>query len=393
MNPLTASIALTIVQLCSGLIMAGVFLSTPTERCTRYWALSGALAAVGICILVVMYGGAGGALRSTGLLLGNLSLFSASVAGWSGLRSFYQRSVGWWSWTLVALYGLAFVILLALGANFTQRSYLAVGAMQLVFFLVLKEFWQGLSGPQLRRYARWTFGRWIGLGAMLLLSAAYLARLAISPSHPEVFEPPLMTSLGVVLIYLVPLAGSLLLSASLLMVYFERMVADKQRLATEDELTRTLNRRELVRCGERLLRKAVAQNDTLTLAFIDVDHFKLINDHFGHLVGDRVLAGIAAVLRESCRENDLLGRYGGEEFCAVFPGLSQVEANSVGERLVAAVRAHTFDHGQPVTISAGLVVLQPGQIQSWDALVHQADVALYRAKAEGRNAFRMAQAA
>ncbi|NUU01265.1 GGDEF domain-containing protein [Herbaspirillum robiniae] len=393
MNPFTASIALAIVQLCSGLIMAGVFMSTPTERCTRYWALSGALAAAGICMIVVVYGGTAGVLRGAGLLLGNTCLFGASVAGWSGLRSFYQRSVRWWPWAFVAVYGLLFGILLALGADFTQRSYFAVGAMQLVFFLLLFEFWHGLSGAQARRYARWTFGRWIGLAAILLLSACYIARLVISTAHPEVFEPPLMSGLGVALIYLVPLGGSLLLSASLLMVYFERLVADKQRLATEDELTRTLNRRELVRCGERVLREAVGKGGSLTLAFIDVDHFKQINDRFGHQVGDRVLSGIAAVLRENCREGDLLGRYGGEEFCAVFPGLSQAEAGGIGERLVDAVRLRAFDHGQPVTISVGLVVLQPGQMQSWDALVNQADIALYRAKSEGRNAFRMAQAA
>lgn len=394
MNPFTASIALAIVQLCSGLIMAGVFLSTPTERCTRYWALSGALAAVGICLIVAVHSGGGaGRLRDIGLLLGNTSLFGASVAAWSGLRSFYQRSARWWPWAMVAVYGLLFGILLASRADYTQRSYLAVGAMQLVFFLLLSEFWKGLSGAQQRHYARWTFGRWIGLAAMLLLSASYIARLVISASRPDVFEPPLMTSLGVVLIYLVPLAGSLLLSASLLMVYFERMVADKQRLATEDELTGTLNRRELVRCGERLLRQAMEQGESLTLAFIDVDHFKQINDNFGHLVGDRVLAGIAAALRENCREGDLLGRYGGEEFCAVFPGLDQEEGQRVGERLVDAVRGRVFEHGQPVTISVGLAVLSSGQLQSWDALVHQADIALYRAKAEGRNAFRMALAA
>ncbi|MBO9535605.1 GGDEF domain-containing protein [Herbaspirillum sp.] len=393
MNPFTASIALAIVQFCSGLIMAGVFLSTPTERCTRYWALSGALAALAICLIVPIYAGGGGSWRPIGLMLGNTSLFASSIAAWSGLRCFYQRPARWWPWLFIAAYAVSFSALLALEASFTQRSYLAIGAMQLVFFLVLFEFRMGLSGPQAGRYARWSFGRWIGFASVTLLSAAYIARLALAPSHPELFEPPRMSDLGVALIYLIPLGGSLLFSAALLMLYFERLVADKQRLATEDELTHTLNRRELVRCGEQMLHDALARGHSLTLAFIDVDHFKQINDRFGHQVGDRVLAGIAAVLREHCRESDLLGRYGGEEFCAVFPGLTQLEADRIGERLVAAVREHAFDHGQTVTISAGLVVLQPGQVQNWDELVNRADIALYRAKSEGRNAFRMAQAA
>lgn len=393
MNPFTASIALAIVQLCSGLIMAGVFLSTPTERCTRYWALSGALGALSMCLLVLVYAGASGAWRPIGLLLGNTCLFASCIAAWSGLRSFYQRPARWWPWLLIVVYAVSFSILLALDASFTQRSYLAIGAMQLVFFLVLFEFRMGLSGPQASRYARWSFGRGIGFASVALLSAAYIARLALSLSHPELFEPPRMSDLGVALIYLIPLGGSLLFSAALLMLYFERLVADKQRLATEDELTRTLNRRELMRCGEQMLRDTLAKGRSLTLAFIDVDHFKQINDRFGHQVGDRVLAGIAAVLREHCREGDLLGRYGGEEFCAVFPGLTQSEANRIGERLVDAVREHAFGHGQTVTISAGLVVLPSGQAQNWDALVNQADIALYRAKAEGRNAFRMAHVA
>ncbi|MFJ3044830.1 diguanylate cyclase [Herbaspirillum chlorophenolicum] len=393
MNPFTASIALAIVQLCSSLIMAGVFLSTPTERCTRYWALSGVLAAFSICLIVLVQAGSTGIWRAAGLLVGNTSLFASCIAAWSGLRSFYQRPARWWPWLFTVVYAVLFGALLAMDANFTQRSYLAIGAMQLVFFLVLMEFKTGLSGPQARRYARWTFGRGIGIAAMIILSAVYIARLVISSFHPEVFEPPRMSDLGVALVYLIPLGGSLLLSAALLMVYFERLVADKQRLATEDELTRALNRRELVRCGEHMLRDAVSKSSSLTLAFIDVDHFKHINDRFGHLVGDRVLASIAAVLRENCRDGDVLGRYGGEEFCAVFPGLNQFEANRIGARLIEAVRDHAFDHGQTVTISAGLVVLQPGQSQTWDALVHQADIALYRAKAEGRNAFRMAQVA
>ncbi|MFX5813190.1 diguanylate cyclase, partial [Acinetobacter baumannii] len=82
---------------------------------------------------------------------------------------------------------------------------------------------------------------------------------------------------------LIPISGTLLLSVSLMMIYFERLLADKQRLATEDELTGTLNRRELVRCGEEALARAVQGRRVLTLAFIDVDHFKDINDTHGHL--------------------------------------------------------------------------------------------------------------
>lgn len=393
MNPFTASTALAITQLCNGLIMAGIFLTMPSERCARYWALSGALASFGVIIVVVMYASGPSVWRSSGLLIGNTCLFAASVAAWGGLRSFYLRPVKLWSWFITAVYGLIFAVFLALDAPFTQRAYFAVGSMQLVFVLLLLELKKGGPSPGRRRPPRWTFGRYLGVISLLILSAAYIARLILSSRHPALFEPPLMSDVGVMLIYMIPLGGSLLFSAALLLLYFERLVADKQRLATEDVLTGTLNRRELVRAGERMVNRAITQRENLALAFIDVDHFKRINDQFGHLTGDRVLAGIAAILKQNCREGDLLGRYGGEEFCGVFPGLDLEEAQGIGARLVDAVRQQSFAHGEPVTISVGLVVLEPGMDLNWDSLVHRADVALYRAKAEGRNAFRMADAA
>lgn len=393
MDPFTASTSLAIVQLCSSLVMAGVFTSTPSERCTRYWALSGVLVALGIVVVVAGYTAAPGPWRQAALLLGNTALFAGSVAAWSGLRHFYQRPARLWGWLMVALFGALFGWLLAQDVSFTKRAYLAVAAMQLVFTLVLIELLRGLSGPATRHYARWGFGRGMGLAAVLTLSGAYIARLVLAASQPALFEPPQMSPLGVLLIYMIPMGGGLLFSAALLLLYFERLVADKQRLATEDELTGALNRRELVRCGEVALQQAVTQRQSLTLAFIDVDHFKRINDTFGHLVGDRVLTAIAELLKQNCRHGDLLGRYGGEEFCAVFPGLDEDEAARIGQRLVEAVRQHRFEHGATVTISVGLVVLRPGQLLGWDALVHQADVALYRAKHEGRDAFRLAQPA
>ncbi|MRT28982.1 GGDEF domain-containing protein [Herbaspirillum sp. CAH-3] len=393
MNPFTASIALAIVQFCSGVIMTGLFISTPSERFTRLWALSGVFSALGICITVAVYSGLEGNLRLLGLLLGNTLVFSSGIVAWCGLRSFYQRQSRDWPCMIIIGYAVSFTGLLVGGADFTQRAFLAVGGLQLVFCLVLLEFFKGMSGPLAKRYPRWTFGRCTGIGALLILSATLVSRFVISLSHPELFMPPEMSNLGVALIYLIPISGSLLLSVSLMMIYFERLLADKQRLATEDELTGTLNRRELVRCGEEVLARAVQGGRVLTLAFIDVDHFKHINDTHGHLVGDRVLADIGALLREQCCQGGMVGRYGGEEFCAVFPDWSEAQARQIAQHLLETVRNHDFGHGQRVTISVGLAVLQPGQSMSWDALVHEADLALYRAKSEGRNAFRMALAA
>ncbi|MET3431051.1 diguanylate cyclase (GGDEF)-like protein [Herbaspirillum seropedicae] len=390
MNAATASIALALVQFCGGLIMAGLFMNMPKEHCTRLWALSGLCGAAGICLMLLGYNHMGGVWNPLALLAGNTGLFSCCLLAWAGLRSFYQRRTGWWPWLLVGFYAFLFSLLLLYQVSFTQRSYLALVALQLTFWLALGEFARGMSGPHAQRYARWSFGRCIGIVSLLIFISTHVARFVLSFSHPELFIPPAMSNIGVALIYLIPLSGSLLFSVSLMMIYFERLLADRQRLATEDQLTGALNRRELVRCGELLLARAVERKSVLALAFIDVDHFKQINDRHGHLAGDRVLAGIGATLAQSCRPGDVLGRYGGEEFCAVFPGVDHDQACQIGQRLLESVRTQRFEHGHPVTISVGLAVLQPGNQRSWDELVHEADLALYRAKNEGRNAYRMA---
>ncbi|NQE50717.1 GGDEF domain-containing protein [Herbaspirillum rubrisubalbicans] len=393
MNAATASIALALVQFCGGVVMAGLFLNMPREHCTRQWALSGGLSASGICIMVAGYTGLGGAWNALLLLMGNTSLFAGCLSAWSGLRSFYQRRTGRWPLLMVGVYAFLFSLMLLYRVSFTNRAYLAMFALQMVFWLVLIEFVRGMSGPGGRRYGGWSFGRCIGIFSLFIFITTHLARFVLSFSQPELFIPPAMSTIGVALIYMIPLCGSLLFSVSLMMIYFERLLADKQRLATEDELTGTLNRRELVRCGELALAQAVQARQRLTLAFIDVDHFKRINDTHGHLAGDRVLADIGILLRKHCAQGGLIGRYGGEEFCAVFFGWSEEQARVSAQHLLETVRNHVFVHGQEVTISVGLAVLQPGQVMSWDQLVHEADQALYRAKSEGRNAFRMALAA
>lgn len=394
MNAATASLALALVQFCGGVIMAGLFLNMPHERCTRLWSLSGGLSAAGICVMVVGYAGVGGAWNGLLLLTGNTTLFAGCLTAWCGLRNFYQRRTAvYLPLVMVGIYAIIFTILLLYKASFTNRSYLALFALQMVFWLALIEFMRGMSGPDGQRHGGWSFGRCIGIVSLFIFISTHVARFVLSFSQPELFVPPAMSTIGVALIYMIPMCGSLLFSVSLMMIYFERLLAEKQRLATVDELTGTLNRRELVRCGEQALAQAVHGGRVLTLAFIDVDYFKLINDSHGHLVGDRVLADIGALLRKHCYPGGLIGRYGGEEFCGVFPEVSEVQARQIAQHLLDTVRNHDFGHGQAVTISVGLAILQPGRSRSWDALVHEADQALYRAKSEGRNAFRMALAA
>ena len=134
----------------------------------------------------------------------------------------------------------------------------------------------------------------------------------------------------------------------------------------------------------------------LSLILLDIDHFKQVNDRYGHLTGDSVLRTVTAILRQTLGTGAMLGRYGGEEFSILLPAVQQEEAVTVAETLrAAAARAETSigEAGVRVTISLGVagVVFVPGAAQALenakicDALILAADTALYRAKQEGRN--------
>jgi diguanylate cyclase (GGDEF)-like protein len=164
------------------------------------------------------------------------------------------------------------------------------------------------------------------------------------------------------------------------------VVADKHHLATHDELTGTLNRRAIVAGGEREVAVAARLRRPLAVAYVDIDRFKQINDSYGHDAGDHVLRDVAELLKKTCRGIDLVGRYGGDEFCIVFPGTDSESIAYLGERLVKAVQQHRFRHGHPVTVSIGMAAIsQVSNAATWDSLIQLADNALYAAKAGGRD--------
>jgi len=168
----------------------------------------------------------------------------------------------------------------------------------------------------------------------------------------------------------------------------ERLVADRtaelERLATTDSLTGALNRRRLFEVAAAELARAARYEHPLCLAMLDLDHFKSINDRYGHAVGDEALRLVAAVTRERLRSVDVLGRYGGEELVVVLPQTPRDAAEIALERIRAAIAAIRLSAPEArVYISGGLV--QARHDESLDEALSRADAALYQAKHGGRN--------
>jgi diguanylate cyclase (GGDEF)-like protein len=164
-----------------------------------------------------------------------------------------------------------------------------------------------------------------------------------------------------------------------------------QRAATRDPLTDLLNRRAFAELGEPIHRRARGgHGEPVTALLLDIDHFKSINDRFGHAVGDKVICAVAATLRDGVRPQDVVSRHGGEEFAVLLPGSDAEHASVIAERLRIQVETRceaafgAVHAGLRVTVSIGVGDTVIGGA-TLDALLDEADSALYRAKRGGRN--------
>jgi diguanylate cyclase (GGDEF)-like protein len=192
----------------------------------------------------------------------------------------------------------------------------------------------------------------------------------------------------VVLLSLTTLAA--LFNLALAQMVVMRLVRRLQHLSRHDALTGLMNRRALLGAldGEQSRMRRGAPGWALLL--VDVDHFKRVNDLFGHSMGDAVLCRVAEVLRQSARDMDTVARMGGEEFCVLAPMTDLHGAALLAERLRQAVAASsTRPEDVTVTISVGVALARPGSSESAESALSRADVALYRAKAGGRDRVEM----
>lgn len=158
-------------------------------------------------------------------------------------------------------------------------------------------------------------------------------------------------------------------------------------VAQHDGLTGLYNRAHITELADREIMRARRHHRPLAVAMLDIDHFKIINDTYGHGIGDLALKAFADACRGCVREIDQLGRIGGEEFACLLPETSESEALACAERLRACIEALGVDTPKgrvQFTVSIGVAVLQP-EHANWECLLRDADSALYQAKCEGRN--------
>lgn len=291
------------------------------------------------------------------------------------------------------LFTLATLVLWAVMRGHPERFYPVAWAYELA---CLMEYVSALAFvPQDELRILWFYtnvpGVYILLGqrAGLALSTLTIAGLALGNAHLS--RPYSDNALATALVSLAYLTLFFHVYGSRSISYFLRMRQAKrqlEQLASHDMLTGVLNARAYYQRCDALIQLAVRESTPFAVLFVDLDHFKSVNDTYGHSAGDTVLRSVASCLGENLRRSDALGRIGGEEFSIFLPATEMDAARQLAESIRLAVQALMPDIGDQrlcITASIGVAAGTAAQEISMQRIQQQADAAMYVAKAAGRN--------
>ena len=316
------------------------------------------------------------------IVVGNLMLSSVFVGMIAAVYQFQGRPVRWALLLAPPLLVLVFVSVFI--DNFPAR----VSFVGLV--IGLQAVWALLAALS-HRHATVGRGQWL-LVAGLSLEALVLggrALVAIS-THSEATNI-LQGSALQTLTFLATFSVVLVSSVGFVFMSRDRADENNRVLAALDPLTGVANRRSLIAALDRDMARAQRMREPMALMMVDIDHFKDVNDQYGHPAGDRVLCSVVNVLRQRVRAQDLVGRYGGEEFMVLLPDTGLTGAQQLARALCKAVEESRCPAdgvpgpGIAVTVSIGVFGGRLESGDSWDMLIAAADRALYQAKNNGRN--------
>jgi len=363
------------IEAILGLLLLFVWAQNMTLHAVCWWGFAHLirLASIG---LFGMYGEVPDLIS---IDLANALLFIAFAVTWTGARVFDGRPVEPVYLVTGAVLWLLICRLPILADDVNLRSLIASAIISGYTWLTAFEFWRGRDEPLVSRWP--AIIMFFAHGALFMLRTPMFALLPGS-ANDAVFGSVWMTVLSFEAL-LLTISGAFILLA----MAKERTELRHRTAAMVDPLTGISNRRAFLQDASVLAKCHVGNPRPIGVLVLDLDHFKSINDRFGHAVGDRVLAIFADAARKSMRGSDLVGRLGGEEFAAILTETSREKAVEVAERI-----RESFEHvaqevdGHPVraTVSVGLVHCQERTLNIPDLLT-QADHALYLAKERGRN--------
>ena len=307
----------------------------------------------------------------------NAMLFIACGMIWTAARLFHGRPVLWGAMVAGATIWLAACLIPEFAASTMARITLSSFIVATYTFLTAVELWRERRKNLLRR--------WPAIFVPILHGLVFLCPIPLASMLPDDNGIVALAS-GWIAVFTLEVMLYIVGTAFIVLVLSkERSVRIHRDAATTDELTGVLNRRGFMAAAKVMIDRYEQRGQPLSVMVLDLDHFKKINDSFGHVVGDHTLRLFALIAGLNMRASDVLGRLGGEEFVAILPGAAH-EAAVAAERVRLAFEAAAVTIAdQPVgaTVSIGVASGEPGA--DITAMIAAADRALYMAKQNGRN--------
>ncbi len=328
---------------------------------------------------VVLFGTYGSAPDLISIDIANVLLFTSFAVTWTGARVFDGRPVEPVYLVTGAVLWLLLCRLPVLTEAIQTRALIASSIVTAYTWLTAYEFWRGRNEQLV--------SRWPAIFLLFAHGALFLLRTPLALLLPWAPDNHLFGSVWLTVLSFEALLFTISIAFILLAMAKERTELRHRTAALVDPLTGIANRRSFLQDAMQLAKRHSGKPLPTAVLLIDLDHFKSINDRFGHALGDRVLEIFSDAARKSVRSTDLLGRLGGEEFAAVLHDTSRDKAMAVAERIRESFAHAAQDvDGRPVgaTLSIGLAYCEEAALDVPELLA-QSDQALYFAKERGRN--------
>ena len=363
------------VEAILGLLLLFAWVQNTSIKAVAWWGFAHLLRAAS----VVLFGMYGNVPDLISIDLANALLFTAFAVTWTGARVFDGRPAEPVYMVTGAVLWLLICRLPILNEAVDARVLIASGIITAYTWLTAFEFWRGRDEQLVSRWP--AIFMLFAHGALFLLRTPLIAVLPWSVAN-HVYGSVWLTVLSFeALLFTISIAFILLAMAK------ERTELRHRTAAMVDPLTGIANRRSFLQEAADIAKRHASDPRPTAVLVIDLDHFKSINDRFGHALGDRVLEIFSETARQSTRSTDLIGRLGGEEFAAVLYDTPRDKAVAIAERIREGFSQSALEvESRPVcaTVSIGLVHCQEAVLDI-PQLLAQADQALYYAKERGRN--------
>jgi diguanylate cyclase (GGDEF)-like protein len=386
MDPQTAYLIATLMMLANGGVLGLMRRDLPkTMRpAAASWRI-GTLLAAGASILFTVQN----ALPPAFILpfINGLALLGFT-GYWRALRQFYGKQDSWWL-TAPAAFGVTVVFLFA-APQPAHNILIRIIAVSLAWLVIFSGCIAALRSARkdLAVSRRVLTGIFLAEILFMGFRAAWYTWAGLTASVELLSAGSWLNLASPLMIAVLPVIGT----TAFVLMCSERLRRQWEHAASTDYLTGLANRRTMTDAGASRFMSSRQGQGRLALAVVDIDHFKAVNDNYGHDVGDSALKHVAARLQAACREPELPARQGGEEFVVLFDDVDAGGAYAAGERLrqsVEAVRFSEKDVALKLTVSIGVAVLREDDAD-FDNLLRRADLALYAAKNGGRNRVELA---